>query len=105
MKRRLKTRKVHFCYACSRPIPPSLAIAERHFTKVDEGGPAYIAGVTLYYHPRCVYREQRSMERFNRFAQSCTHPESFRDDEYSYIPGEAVMQIERTVCRLCGRTV
>jgi hypothetical protein len=105
ISKRIKTRKSHLCYECLKVILPSLAVSERIFSKIEDDGVVIVSSITLYYHLRCAYLNQRRGERFERFKQGCQHPRGFRETEYSYIPGEAVMQPECDRCRLCGAVV
>lgn len=52
---------------------------------------------------RCKYKMAESKRRFELFVEKCPHPDGFVELVWSYIPGEAVMQPDHDVCRLCKK--
>lgn len=53
--------------------------------------------------PKCLYKATERKKRFAAFVDRCTHPDGFVELVWSYIPGEAVMQPDHDVCRLCKK--
>lgn len=94
-KRRLKNG----CDQCKKPILKGDIYYRKSLALVAE---KRISGFTITYCPKCKYRNDQHNLRYGRFTDKCTHPESFIDEIWTYIPGEAVKEPSHCVCILCG---
>ncbi len=50
--------------------------------------------------PKCRYKQESQEKRFNLFKTKCHHP--IVSEEWSFIPGETVMQPDHDECVICG---
>lgn len=98
-RKSIKTRKIHPCSRCRKPIQIGTARTEREVYKTCGTMLAY----NSYLHIRCAYKKQQSELRFQQFQMHCTHPEKFIDTEYRYVPGEFFMEPDFDRCELCGK--
>jgi len=99
-----KARKDHVCDICGRKIEKGQRyFYERHFCKEfdDCDFEVTICGFDRHMHIKCGYKQKRHKERFERFKPTCGH--KINHTEYSYIPGECVMQPECQICDICGK--
>lgn len=64
-----------------------------------------ISGFTHHICPRCKYQEEDRERRSRNLQERCRHPEHMVEMQYSYIPGEAVMQPDHYACRICNKVV
>jgi len=95
--RRVKTRKEHICSYCQKMIPvKSIAYREKVFEIEDDS----VYSEHWYSCSRCKYKSDQHNKRLAAFKPHCHHPA--RVDQYSYIPGECVMQPDHIECLVCG---
>lgn len=103
MKRKVATRKLRrCCRTCGKGFKKGEVyyIHRKVFEYFYE-----IFAIENLICPKCKYREEKQKERYEQFKGKCEHPEKFIEEIWDYIPGEAVMQPDHDVCRLCGEWV
>ncbi len=103
MKKKIAYRKLRTkCIYCDKGFNKGEVYYSKREVTVEDGK---VIAYEYKVCPRCKYtREQREI-RFNEFKKRCKHPEEFQVDNYGYIPGECIKQIEYSNCMLCGKTV
>lgn len=52
---------------------------------------------------KCKFKKENQKIRFEKFKPNCHHP--IVSLEYSYIPGEAVMEPDHNECRICRKWI
>lgn len=96
--RRLKRKCIH----CDKGFKKGeVYYLHREVVSLEKGIWAYECLICA----KCMYKEQRHVERLKVFQKKCEHPYKFRNTTYSYIPGEAVMQPDYDECMLCLQKV
>jgi hypothetical protein len=98
-----KAHKDHVCEYCGRKIKKGEHyLYERRFCKEfdDYEFKEIIYGFDSHTHIKCNYYQKHHEERFERFKPTCEH--KINHTEYSYIPGECIMQPECQICDICG---
>ena len=100
----IKTRKVHKCENCGGQIKSgTLAYRNKSFEVEYEDDKKIIYDYVYYVHPKCHHKELNRKKRLNIFKDKCEHPDKFRDQVWTYIPGEAVKEPYCFGCKLCGK--
>lgn len=105
MKRKIASRKLkRRCECCGRGFEKGdVYYHERKVRHFYNGENEDIVGVNKTKCPKCRYRDQNSLERYERFQKTCQHEKiEFIHEVWDYIPGEAVMEPQYDECRLCG---
>ncbi|MCK9526078.1 MAG: hypothetical protein M0R49_09145 [Limnochordia bacterium] len=99
-KRKLRRK----CDHCKRVINKGeVFYKERKVHQDWDTGQIY--GFDFYYCPKCLWKIRNHDKRRAEFIKNCKHPERFRDMQYSYMPGEAIMEPSHEECMLCGQRV
>lgn len=105
MKRKIASRKLkRTCIQCNCSFKKGdFYYVDRHFYEdIDHYGDVEIIAFDNVYCSRCNHKNEKHILRFNSFIHSekCHHP--IKEEIWTPIPGEAVMQPDHTECRICG---
>lgn len=104
MERKIKTSAVHDCVYCRKDIKKgSIAIVDKHY--IGDSDNDVFCTYNTWHHFKCYYYAKKSEERRLKFIENCHHPEEMVKQEYSYIPGECVMEPSGARCTICGEIV
>ena len=100
VKRRLK----HKCDYCNKSFKKGdVYYKERQVFTDFIDGKVNVTAYSNFKCPKCKYKDEDHMKRFNKFKTKCNHPEEFIDTIWGYIPGECVKEPQCEHCKLCGK--
>lgn len=103
MKRLIAPRKLkRTCSHCGRHFTKGNVYYKKREVYSDEYGNGCAAFEYLVC-PKCKWKKELSAIRFKVFQKHCVHPKKFVETEWSYIPGECVMEPDCDYCGLCGK--
>ncbi|WP_103110727.1 hypothetical protein [Brevibacillus reuszeri] len=101
MKRKVAIRRLkRICDNCFCSFQKGDVYYQKR-TVVEEDGELFTFEKTRC--ARCKYKLEQRAARFEAFKMRCHHP--IKEEIWSYIPGEAVMQPDHEECRVCGQLV
>ena len=103
MKRLIAHRKLkNTCVTCERQINKGDVYYKKRVVFAEDG---IVRAWDAIECPKCYRQRMETEKRYVEFQKTCTHPNSFQDTHYTYIPGEAVMEPSHDYCLLCGKTL